>query len=463
MNAIPGLAVAHATIDRDGRLLAADPAIADLNARAGGGIGEAIAVPQLATVARLARRLGIVVSRGVVVADEETDIDLWVRARPDGDTVRLSASGWREVQPWRAAAPTGQAAFDFVSAGSDWRWETDAALRLTFVSLGAGPTYGFDAFAVLGKPVTALFAIKDAAAATPRIDAFARRRPLDRLAATLCVNGRPVLVSAAVRQDEAGGFAGYVGTARIGEEPVTAPPPPPPPLSEAFAAGLDKALRTPLARIIANADSINAQAEGPLRQDYADYAADIAGAGRHLLGLVDDLVDLQAVERADFALPRDTIDLADVARRAAGLLSVRASDSGVAIVRPLPDIAVPAIGDFRRTLQIVVNLVGNAVRYSPRGAQVVVRAANDGPLATVTVTDSGKGIAAADQARIFEKFERVDPGEPGGSGLGLYIARRLARAMAGDLTVESAPGEGARFTLTLPAAPIEPPRDQHQH
>ena len=74
-----------------------------------------------------------------------------------------------------------------------------------------------------------------------------------------------------------------------------------------------------------------------------------------------------------------------------------------------------------------------------------------GEQVALTVTDQGKGVAAADQARIFDKFVRVDPGEPGGSGLGLYIARRLARAMGGDLSVESAPGEGARFTLTLPA------------
>ncbi len=451
MNAIPGQAVAHATIDRDGRLVEADPAIAGLNLRAGGAIGTPVAVPQLATIARLARRLGIVVSRGVVVADDETDIDLWVRAQPDGDMVRLSASGWREVQPWRATLPGGRPTFDFVRAGGDWRWETDAALRLTFLTIEAGPMFGFDPLGALGKPLTTLFALDIAAGASPLLDAFARRRPFDTVAATLKANGRRVLLSASVRHDDAGGFAGFVGVVRMAEDAAPPTPPVPPPLSAAFASGLDKALRTPLTRIIANADSINAQADGPLRQDYADYAADIAGAGRHLLGLVDDLVDLQAVERADFTLPRDSIDLADVARRAAGLLSVRAADSAVTIERPAPDQAMPAIGDFRRTLQILVNLIGNAVRYSPRGSQVLVRVANDGPLATVTVTDMGKGIAPEDQARIFEKFERVDPSEQGGSGLGLYIARRLARAMSGDLTVESAPDAGARFTLTLPA------------
>jgi len=97
-----------------------------------------------------------------------------------------------------------------------------------------------------------------------------------------------------------------------------------------------------------------------------------------------------------------------------------------------------------------VNLIGNAVRYAPPGTTVAVTATAQDGVAAVTVADRGKGIALQDQARVFEKFERVDPAEPGGSGLGLYIARRLARAMGGDIILDSAPGEGARFTLALP-------------
>ena len=99
---------------------------------------------------------------------------------------------------------------------------------------------------------------------------------------------------------------------------------------------------------------------------------------------------------------------------------------------------------------MLVNLIANAIRYSPDNSQVWIRLEREGDLAAVIVADQGKGIAAADQERIFDKFERVDPNEPGGTGLGLYIARRLARAMGGDITVDSAPGQGARFTFTLP-------------
>ncbi|MCY1177426.1 Non-motile and phage-resistance protein [compost metagenome] len=187
-----------------------------------------------------------------------------------------------------------------------------------------------------------------------------------------------------------------------------------------------------------------------MRQDYADYAADIASAGRHLMGLVDDLVDLQAIERPDFVVAKEAIDLADVARRAAGLLQVRASEAKVRIDRPSLGETLAATGEFRRALQVLVNLIGNAVRYSPPDGMVWVRAEREGTVAAVIVADQGKGIALEDQARIFEKFERVDPREVGGSGLGLYIARRLARAMGGDVTVDSAPGQGARFVFTLP-------------
>jgi signal transduction histidine kinase len=90
------------------------------------------------------------------------------------------------------------------------------------------------------------------------------------------------------------------------------------------------------------------------------------------------------------------------------------------------------------------------VRYSPRDSAVTIEVERRGDRALARVADRGKGIAPEDQARIFGKFERVDPSEPGGSGLGLYIARRFARAMGGDVTVASAPGAGAAFALTLP-------------
>jgi signal transduction histidine kinase len=253
--------------------------------------------------------------------------------------------------------------------------------------------------------------------------------------------------------DGVGCFAGFRGAAVSFTSQAFRPASPLVTAAEvsAFGERLDLALRTPLNQIIDNAERLRAQPDGPLRRDYSEYAADIATAGRHLLSLVDDLVDLQAIERSDFAPDAEEIDLADIARRAAGLLTVRAADRDVRIDGPDIDDVLTANGDFTRALQVLMNLITNAIRYTPVGGQVWIRTEREADVAAVIVADQGKGIAEGDQERIFGKFERVDAAEPGGTGLGLYIARRLARAMGGDLSVDSAPGQGARFTFTLPA------------
>jgi signal transduction histidine kinase len=156
------------------------------------------------------------------------------------------------------------------------------------------------------------------------------------------------------------------------------------------------------------------------------------------------------VEDEQFTTAPDRIDLADLARRAVGILGVRAQERGIAIDAPKPDESALAVGEFRRVLQILLNLLGNAIRYSPEGSMVWVRVEPDGDRARIVVADQGEGLTDAQQARVFEKFERLGRSGDGGSGLGLYISRRLARAMDGDLTVESGPGQGARFTLELP-------------
>lgn len=444
-NQMPAAAVA--VIDAAGRLLDADERIVALNDRAGGARGKPLAVPQLATLARLAQRLRVLVARTVTVGDEDRDLELWVRAEPQPDGgVRLSVTGWRAREVRSDSIADADRAADLVRTRDGWRFETDVMLRLTRIA----PEAGTEACALMGQPLTKLFTLgEDADGAIPLLSALARRSSLSDQPATLRTTGAAMRLSIAPRLDSSARFAGLTGKASPDEG--AAPVQPPSGLPTAFGKQLDAALRAPLGRIIAHAGSISAQADGPLRREYAEYAADIASAGRHLLGLVDDLVDLQAIERPDFVVAPEPIDLADVARRAAGLLQVRASEGQVRIDRPSANEDLPATGDFRRALQVLVNLVGNAVRYSPPESMVWIRAERQGTRAVVVVADQGKGIAESDQLRIFEKFERVDTSEPGGSGLGLYIARRLARAMGGDVSVESAPGRGARFTFWLPA------------
>ncbi|UZK69871.1 HAMP domain-containing histidine kinase [Sphingomonas sp. S1-29] len=443
--------VALARLDEHGRLVAADARLEQLNAQAGGAIGAPLALPAVATVARLARRLGIVVARPAIVADGDDDLDLWVRATPDDEATLLQVSGWqmREPQPPSTGA-AATAAFD--EADADFRWESDAAMCLTALS---GDDATFDADALLGKPITRFLVLDDESDSTVSILAAAAASTgfVDQLA-TIRATGRRVRLSASARLDPAGRFAGFVGAGRFVTPTADAEPAiddGAPAFPDTFSERLERALRMPLTRIVAHADSIGAQADGPVKPEYVEYAQDIASAARHLMGLVDDLVDLQAIERADFRVEVEPIDLADVARRAGGLLSVRAANADVRIDRPDFADTLAARGEFRRALQVLVNLVGNAVRYSPPGGTVSIALEQVGSQARVTVADQGKGIANGDHHRIFEKFGRVDPNEPGGTGLGLYIARRLARAMGGELSVESTPGQGARFTLALPA------------
>jgi signal transduction histidine kinase len=281
-----------------------------------------------------------------------------------------------------------------------------------------------------------------------------------RLPAALAAERPAMAMAGAALFDAGGGFSGFRGwlTRLDADEAVAADAPriiDPAfgalPLSDPrFGRRIDGALRGPLGRIIASAETISGQFEGPIRADYARYAADIAHAGRHLLGLIDDLGDLQNIERPGFHAAREAVDLADVARRAVGLLGMKAEERRIRIDAPKRDESLPAIGEFRRVLQVLLNLIGNAIRYAPEGSMVWIRCEADDSHVSITVADQGQGLAPDQQAIIFEKFERLGRTDSGGSGLGLYIARRLARAMDGDLTVDSAPGQGARFTLRLP-------------
>ena len=208
-----------------------------------------------------------------------------------------------------------------------------------------------------------------------------------------------------------------------------------------------------MGRIIANAETIAAKMHGALREGYADYAGDIANAARHLQSLIDDMTDLEAVESANFRPADDPIDLADVARRVAGLLGVKASDHHIRLIVPEDSVTAPAVGEFRRVLQIVLNLVGNAIRYSPDGSSVMMQVERVGDSAILRVIDQGTGIAEDNRERIFAKFERLGRHDDGGSGLGLYISRRIATALKRKLDVEYSGPEGSCFRLTLPARP----------
>lgn len=442
--------IVRAHVGEDGRLISADLPLLDLQREAGGDIDQPLAVPQLAAVVRIATRLGVMLSRPVVAASERGDIDMWVQARPVSDGVELAIIDWHERTAVATLAASGSRVADIGAQADGWTWQIDAQLRFEMALADEGrnpPTPGtrFSSYFHL-QP--------DAAGDMAMLRGLAQRRAFRNQQATLTEDATQCFdLSGFPLFDIAGRLTGFRGTARphISDSQATRVDDAMPVLYPAdFARRLDRSLRQPLGRIIANADTISGQLEGPLRPDYAGYAEDIATAGRHLMALVDDLADLQAIDRPDFSVVREDVDLADLARRAAGLLSVKALSKRIRIVVPNAADVLNAVGEFRRVLQILVNLLGNAVRYAPEESLVQILV-EDGPgAAQVLVLDQGPGIAEADRERIFDKFERLGRSDSGGSGLGLYISRQLARAMKGEIAVSDAPGGGACFTLTLP-------------
>jgi signal transduction histidine kinase len=209
-----------------------------------------------------------------------------------------------------------------------------------------------------------------------------------------------------------------------------------------FDHALEDVLRSPIDRIIESAERIVERADGPLRSDYASYGNDIAGAARHLLSVVRSMSE-------DPSHGHRAIDLSALAAEAIVLVESLAEERNVSVEADAAG-RLPASGQEPAVIQILVNLIGNAVRHSPPGGTVRLTFDQTRGTASVTVSDQGPGIDPADQQRIFERFERVEPRE-GGTGLGLAISRRLARSMGGDVSLESEPGQGARFTLTLPS------------
>ncbi|MBA2466368.1 MAG: HAMP domain-containing histidine kinase [Sphingomonas sp.] len=432
-----------ARVDRAGRLIAADAELATLQMEAGSSIGATLALPQIAAVARLARKLGIPVSRPAVAAGANHDVELWVRAVPQGDEIALALEGWTvrsAASPRLAALLGGDSGTETVAEVGEWA--ADADLKLTAISGSLAEKLGSEAGELVGQPLTRVFRLEeDDSGEMPLIAALAARHGFTgqparaRAGDTAAVHA----LSGDVIFGPDGSFAGFSGRAAAanGGNAQAAQP-----SMAAIDEALNEALRSPLDRIIDCAERMADRSEGPLRSDYAAYASDISAAARHLLSVIHSMGEEPAQSHR-------AIDLAVLADEAVVLLEPAAEARGVRILvdgKP----PLPANGEERAVIQILVNLIGNAVRHSPAGGTVTLRFARLPDVASVTVADEGPGIAPVDQQRIFERFERATPDE-GGTGLGLAISRRLARSMGGDIGLESAPNAGARFTLALPS------------
>ena len=219
-----------------------------------------------------------------------------------------------------------------------------------------------------------------------------------------------------------------------------------------FLANMSHELRTPLNAIIGFSQVLRQRLFGEINAKQEEYLDDILASGHHLLELINDVLDLSKVEAGQVELEVATFSLREALERGVVMVRERATTSGVRLSLELAADIDLVDGDERRIQQVVFNLLSNAVKFTPRGGSVVVASARENGEVLVSVTDTGPGIAADDQKRIFEEFQQTDVGvqEREGTGLGLALSKRLVELHRGRIWVESRSGHGSRFVFTLP-------------
>jgi GAF domain-containing protein len=219
-----------------------------------------------------------------------------------------------------------------------------------------------------------------------------------------------------------------------------------------FLANMSHELRTPLNAILGYTELMADGAYGDPSEKMLSVLKRLEANGRHLLGLINDVLDLSKIEAGQLVLELSDYSVQDIAQTVRSTLEPLAADKKLAfkveVARELP----PGRGDGRRLTQVLINLVGNAIKFTDAGEVAIEASANNGSF-HVSVRDTGPGISATDQAKLFQEFQQADNAitkKKGGTGLGLAISRRIIEMHGGRIWVESQPGQGSTFAFTLP-------------
>lgn len=386
---------------------------------------------------------------------------------------------------------------DVIRSASDWVWETDANFNLSFVSPRISEALGLPAQLLIGKHLFSLGRFEDdretGGSAREIMDRHAPFRHRLFLMADDRGKTRRIHLSGVPVFDEGGGrFTGYRGTgtdftrqyeaeqsafqAKVELEKTLdelkqrnlqldlA-------LGKAQAAGKAKMdflammsheLRTPLNAIIGFSEVASQRVFGPLNDTYLTYFNDILKAGRHLLAIINDILDTAKIENQELSVEVAPVPAKELIAEARSLVALRAEEKNLDTEQVDIEDRWTLLVDRVRARQILVNLLGNAVKFTPAGGSIGVEAREsaDGKLA-LAVWDTGVGIPADEQERVFEHFYQVESDilsrRDEGTGLGLSVSLYLARRMGGDITLESGAERGSRFTVTLPLAqPVAP-------
>jgi signal transduction histidine kinase len=212
-------------------------------------------------------------------------------------------------------------------------------------------------------------------------------------------------------------------------------------------------LRTPLNAIIGFSEALMERMFGELNDKQSDYLKDIHESGKHLLSLINDILDLSKIEAGRMELEISTFDLPAALSNAMTLIRERAQRHAIGLELEVDERLHEVDADKRKFKQIMLNLLSNAVKFTPDGGKVDVSAKKSDGAIEVAVRDTGIGIAPEDQAAVFEEFKQVGRDavhKAEGTGLGLALTKRFVELHGGAIRLESTPGKGSIFSFTLP-------------
>jgi two-component system, NtrC family, sensor kinase len=220
-----------------------------------------------------------------------------------------------------------------------------------------------------------------------------------------------------------------------------------------FLANMSHELRTPLNAIIGFSEVLSERLFGELNEKQAEYTEDILTSGRHLLSLINEILDLSKVEAGRMELEVAAFDLPLAIDNARTFVRERATKHGITLDVAVDERLGEFTGDERKIKQVLLNLLSNAVKFTPEGGRIGINAKQTNSAVEISVSDTGIGIAPGDQARIFEEFRQVGTDyahKSEGTGLGLTLAKKFVELHGGKIWVESGVGKGSKFTFTLP-------------